>query len=405
MRRLSIPRRLSALATIAAVASVGAAAVALRARPPVDWRAAMAVLAPRAAAGRLVQPLSDGGQVELTLDAELQRAAEQLLADADPIQGSAVLLSVEDGRVLALAGRTRAAPGRNQVELALTAWAPAASVFKLVTTAALLDAGLKPETRVCYHAGVHSVEADNLEDHPALDGRCKSLGYAVAKSQNAIIARLAHDYLDPASLTRAAEALGFGTAPPFDLPTQASQLSAPSDPLGFARVAAGFWSSSLSPLHGALLAAAIARGGEMPVVHLVERVVDGNGRILAAPAPGPPHRVLAASTASALGRMMVGTTEWGSANRAFRDPASHRRRLGGIRVAGKTGTLTGTDPALAYSWFVGFAPADRPRVAFAVLLGRQDESDIRAAEVGRALLARWLTADGAPSTSAPLAAR
>jgi peptidoglycan glycosyltransferase len=95
--------------------------------------------------------------------------------------------------------------------------------------------------------------------------------------------------------------------------------------------------------------------------------------------------------------MMVGTTEWGSANRAFRDPSSGRRRLAGVRVAGKTGTLTGHDPALAYSWFVGFAPADHPQVAFAVLLGRQDEADIRAAEVARALLANWLTSANAPS--------
>ena len=97
--------------------------------------------------------------------------------------------------------------------------------------------------------------------------------------------------------------------------------------------------------------------------------------------------------------MMVGTTEWGSANRAFRDRATGRRRLAGVRVAGKTGTLTAHDESgLAYSWFVGFAPADHPQVAFAVLLGRADEADVRAAEVARALLATWMTSgDRAPA--------
>jgi peptidoglycan glycosyltransferase len=97
--------------------------------------------------------------------------------------------------------------------------------------------------------------------------------------------------------------------------------------------------------------------------------------------------------------MMIGTTEWGSANRAFRDSSTGRRRLAGVRVAGKTGTLTGHDAnGLAYSWFVGFAPADHPQVAFAVLLGRADESDVRAAEVARALVATWLTTgDNAPA--------
>ena len=393
MRRLPLPRWLLGLGAFALVGLIGAAAVALRKKPPVDWRLALAGgLSPRAEAGRLVQPLSDGGRVELTLDAELQRAAEHLLGEADPIQGAAVMVSVDDGRVLALAGRHRATPADNDARLATTAWAPAASVFKLVTSAALLGQGVTPATRVCYHGGVHSVEADNLEDHPELDGRCKSLGYGLAKSQNAILARLAHDHLDPVTLERTARALGCGEAQPFELPTAPSTLALPSDPLAFARVAAGFWNTNLSPLHGALVAATIARGGEMPVLHIVDRVFDGSGRELPLPARPAAHRAIAADTAAELGRMMVGTTEWGSANRAFRDSSTGRRRLAGVRVAGKTGTLTGHDAGgLAYSWFVGFAPADHPQVAFAVLLGRADEADIRAAEVARALLATWMT--------------
>jgi peptidoglycan glycosyltransferase len=400
MRRLLVPRWLIALAAFAAVASIGAVAVALRTHPPVDWRRVLATsLAPRADGGRLVQPLADGGRVELTLDAELQHAAERLLGEADPVQGAAVVLAVDDGRVLALAGRHRNAPQANDVRLATNAWAPAASVFKLVTSAALLAEGVTPATRVCYHGGVHSVEADNLEDHPELDGRCKSLGYGLAKSQNAILARLAHDHLDPIKLERAARALGFGEAPLFELPTSASTLSLPSDPLAFARVAAGFWNTNLSALHGALLAATIARGGETPSLHLVDRVVDGGGRVQPLPARAAAHRAIAPSTAEALAQMMVGTTEWGSANRAFRDSSTGRRRLAGVRVAGKTGTLTGKDAdGLAYSWFVGFAPADHPQIAFAVLLGRADEADVRAAEVARALLATWMTSgDHAPA--------
>ena len=391
--RLLVPRWLVALGAFAAMASVGAVAVALRRTPPADWRRAITTsLSPRAEGGKLVQPLSDGGRVELTLDAELQRAAEHLLGEADPIQGAAVMVSVDDGRVLALAGRHRNAPAVNDARLATSAWAPAASVFKLVTTAALLGEGVTPATRVCYHGGVHSVEADNLEDHPELDGRCKSLGYGLAKSQNAILARLAHDHLDPVKLERAARALGFGEAPAFELPTTASTLAVPSEPLQFARVAAGFWNSNLSALHGALMAATIARGGEMPTLHMVDRVVDGSGRAQPLPARPAPHRALSPSTAESLAQMMVGTTEWGSANRAFRDSSTGRRRLAGVRVAGKTGTLTAHDESgLAYSWFVGFAPADHPQVAFAVLLGRADEADIRAAEVARALLATWLT--------------
>ena len=135
----------------------------------------------------------------------------------------------------------------------------------------------------------------------------------------------------------------------------------------------------------------------MPALHVVDRVVDSAAASGAAGASGGASRRRRQQRRE-LGRMMVGTTEWGSADRAFRDSATGRRRLAGVRVAGKTGTLTGTTRAgLAYSWFVGFAPADHPQVAFAVLLGRADEADIRAAEVARALLATWMTSgDRAP---------
>jgi cell division protein FtsI/penicillin-binding protein 2 len=267
----------------------------------------------------------------------------------------------------------------------------------LNTDAALLEAGVRPDDKVCYHAGVHSLEADNLESHPELDGRCKSLAYGLAKSQNAIIGRLAHDHLDPQKLEHLARAFGFGAAPPFALPVASSSMTVPTDALGFARTAAGFWNTTLSPLHGAYLAATIARGGEAPSLKLIDRILDGEGRTLPVPEAAPPHRALDEHTAHTLARMMIGTTEWGSARSAFHDATTSHRLLGRVKVAGKTGSLNAHDPFLAYSWFVGFAPADRPRIAFAVLLGRDEDDAVKAADVARALVASWLTTARAAS--------
>lgn len=377
------------------VAGAGAGALALHGggerevARPVDWRAQLAHLDARQDGDRLIQPLSDGGRVELTLEPRLQAAAQQLLGAANPARGAAVVLDIADGRLLALAGHNRATPDKNDVSLPLGVWAPAASVFKLVTTAALLDAGVRPDDRVCYHGGVHSIEADNLTASPRLDDRCRNLTYGLARSQNAIVGRLAHEHLDAAHLGEIAAALGFGTAPALELPAQASTLEIPEDPLRFARTAAGFWRSFLSPLHGAILAATIARGGRTVPTHVVARVIDGAGRELPLPAPTTDARAIARESAETLGRMMINTTEWGSAQKAFHD-ARHRRLLGSVRVAGKTGTLTGGAPDQAYSWFVGFAPADQPKIAFAVLLARSDESDTRAAEVARAIVSAWV---------------
>jgi cell division protein FtsI/penicillin-binding protein 2 len=334
-----------------------------------------------------VQLLPGGRRVELTLDPGLQHRAERLLGETATPYAAAVVLSVDDGRVLALAGRSTAEPKKSAAALALEAWAPAASVFKLVTASALVEEGVPADARVCYHDGIHSVEASNLTPHPRWDSTCGDLSFAIAKSQNAIIARLAHDHLTPSLLERTARAFGFGAPLPFDLPVATSEVAVPAhDPLGFARTAAGFWNTTLSPLHGAVLAATIARGGVTPPVRLVDRIVERDGESMR-PAASLERRVISPEAARAVARMMVGTTRFGTARLGFHDKQG--RSLLPVDVAGKTGSLNRAQPFLSYSWFVGFAPADRPEVAFAVLLGNGENWHKKAHQVAADLLSGY----------------
>ena len=355
-----------------------------------------------------VADLEGGAEAELTLDPLLERATMAALDQQDAPLAAAVVVSIADGRVLALAGRAHDAPAQPAPGLALSAWAPAASVFKLVTAAALVDAGVSPTERVCYHDGIHAVLSDNLTFHPRLDRDCNTLAFGVAKSQNAILARLAHERLDGARLDVTARALGFGAPLAMDVPVAASALALPSEELAFAQAAAGFWHTSLSPLHGAWLAATLARGGVSAPVHIVDRVsIDGRSF---EPRRPEPVRVLRAEVAAAVGEMMVGTTEYGTAKHGFHDRRG-RAYLPGIAVAGKTGSLAGWErvtvggapnasrerdgadqTSMAYSWFVGYAPADHPRVAIAVLIGNDHPWRPRAhATAARVLSAYFAT--------------
>src|SRR6185369_9164670 len=256
----------------------------------------------------------DGGRAELTLDPRLQEASEEVLRTFQIPYGAAVVVSVPDGRVLALAGRSEVEPALGARELALQAWAPAASVFKVVSAAALVsEGGVSASTRTCYHVGVSAILPDNLVDLPAIDRRCDTLAYGLGKSQNAILAKLASRHLTAESLARVGRAFGFGEAIPFDLPVEPSHLDVPADALEFARTAAGFWHSTLSPLHGALLAAAIANHGTMPTPTLIDRAFgpDGHERPIAVPA-APPRRVVSMTAAREVGRMMELTTRIGT---------------------------------------------------------------------------------------------
>jgi peptidoglycan glycosyltransferase len=343
----------------------------------------------RLAGKHYVADLNEGGHAELTLDPRLQIGTDEVLRAFQIPYAGAVVVSIPDGRVLAMVGRSAADPRLGPAELALRPWAPAASVFKVVSATALVESGVSGSTRTCYHGGVSAVLPDNLIDMPAIDGRCDTLAYGVGKSQNAIIAKLVSRNLTAERLLREGHSFGFGETIPFDLPVEPSHLDVPADRLELARASAGFWHSTLSPMHGALLAATIANRGDMPAPTLIERAVGADGRSLPLPVARPRH-VADAAAAAEVGRMMELTTRIGTAKGTFRNKRG--QRLLPIEVAGKTGTLAAeTDHGpIGYSWFVGYAPADHPAIAFAVVLGNSPTWRIKATYVGRHIVSEYL---------------
>jgi cell division protein FtsI/penicillin-binding protein 2 len=341
----------------------------------------------RLVGARYVVDSPDGRTVELTLVPALQKRAEEVFKRHGVAYGGAVFVSIPDGRVLAMTGHSRAEPERTVADLTLRPWAPAASVFKVITGAALLTAGgVDPRRRVCYHGGGSRLLRENIVDRPRLDRRCGTLAEAIGSSTNSIIAKLAHRHLDPDTLGAYAQAFGFNArlqpSDAFPLETVESPAEMPKEDLEFARTAAGFWHVFLSPLHGARIASAFANGGVMVAPRLVARVRDVDGTVRVPVAP-PPQHAIPASVAREVGRMMVRTTRAGTARGSF---VKGGRRALPFDVAGKTGTLSRARPYTHYNWFVGFAPADNPKVAFGVLVGTNG-NNVKAAAVAREVLA------------------
>src|SRR5262249_10507312 len=154
-----------------------------------------------------------------------------------------------------------------------------------------------------------------------------------------------------------ARRFGYGQPLSFDVPVQPSSLRIPPEPLEFARTAAGFWNTTLSPLEAAELSAIVAREGEWVRPSVVEKGVASDGATAwAAPDSPLTHRVVARETAAQLTTMMEHTVGEGTCWRAFHD-ARGAAFLPGIAVAGKTGTLTDAETKRYYTWFTGFAPS------------------------------------------------
>ncbi|HEY5924823.1 MAG TPA: penicillin-binding transpeptidase domain-containing protein [Kofleriaceae bacterium] len=327
-------------------------------------------------------PLRDGRKAKLTLDPDLQKLAEKLLNESRAPRGAIVAMT-PDGKILAFAGRRTEEPkggktGTFDFKLVTDVWAPAASIFKLVTASALLTSGFDAEAKVCYHGGVRSVMESNLVDHKS-DHNCETLGYGVAHSNNAILGKLAYQKLEPKKLDHAARDLGWTslvTSSSLGVKATCGELDLPKDKdLEFAKAAAGFKGSKLSVLGGALLSATFAAGGEQPVPRIIDSI---NGKPFSA---AKPKRVLPENVAKSVAKMMEGTCISGSAAKTFR-----KRK---VDVAGKTGTLTTNKPFyMEHSWFVGFAPVEKPEIVVSVLLGNPESWWLRGHEAAKRMIDR-----------------
>lgn len=332
--------------------------------------------------GRYVAELPDGRRAVLTLDPTWQRAIARLIEGHQIPRASVVVLDTDTGRVRAYA--SRAEPGAG--DLAREAEPPAASVFKIVTSSALLAHGLSENASTCYSGGFHALRERDLEPDPSRDRDCLSLADAFGHSANTIFARRALERLTPAGLLAQAHAWGFGETVPFDAPVAPGAVDVPESRLEFARAAAGFWHSHLSPVHGAVIAQAIARGGEMLRPFIVEALYDAQGVQVGVGAPQTWRRAVSPEVAAALARMMTHSVSMGgTAYHAFHDPAG-LPFLPGVDVGGKTGTLTGTNPYRAYTWFVGNASGSGTRVSFAVMVANGPVWRVRAATLARQVL-------------------
>jgi membrane peptidoglycan carboxypeptidase len=320
------------------------------------------------AQGRLVVP-GPQGDVPLTIDPVLQAQLTGILSQYRVPYGAVVVLEPSTGRVLAMAEHSRAQPGLRG--LATRAVFPAASIFKIVTGAALLEAGVTPEAETCFHGGKRRLSEKLLQDS-ARDGQCHSLADAMGKSANVIFAKLTQRYLSPKALKHTAARFHFNRELSFPVPTDVSLAAVPEeDEFRFAQTGAGFGDVYLSPLHGALLASVAANGGVWKDPVLFDTGAD-------AQAHKPAEQVLSPEVARDLATLMEATVTKGTARRTFRE-----RGMGVPGAVGKTGTLADRNPFRDYSWFVGFAPKDNPKVAVAAVIVNEPIWHIRATWLGR----------------------
>ena len=338
-------------------------------------------------------------KAELTLNTKYQRAALGLLREGHVPEGAIVMTDVKTGRVLVWASFVM---DGSMHDVASEATAPSASVFKVVTGSALVEAGLPPSTKQCYSGGEHTIKASDLVENKRRDKWCATMSQAMGRSLNTVFARLAAKNLTRDKLLGVANKLGWGGDLPFDVKIAQSTINLPEDEVGFARTAAGFWNTTMSPFQGANLATTIANGGEMIRLSIVSTVKDEAGEIYKGPsARQVVRRALDATTASQVGSMMEATVENGTSYKSFHD-RNGKAYLPDIRIAGKTGTLTKpTVDGPFYTWWVGYAPANKPEIALSVLIANRPKWRVKATNVAADMFRVYFADKKTPGVSDP----
>ena len=318
----------------------------------------------------------EGATLVVSLDSGIQYAAEKELAaaveQANARSGSVVLMDPRSGEILAMAsapgfdpnqyGRFGADSRRNRA--IADAYEPG-STFKIVTGATALERGLVRLDEVIETGdGTIRIANTTISEHDHHRFGALTLAGVFEHSSNVGIIRVGLR-LGPRRLFEGASTFGIGRATGVDLPGESSGIFRPLErwsALSNAEISMG-QEVALTTLQLAAVAAVVANGGLAVEPRLLERVIGPDRRVAAAPAPAP-RRVISEETARAVRELLVGVVERGTGMKAA---------IPGFTVAGKTGTAqkAGVGGYIRGRYvpnFVGFAPAEDPRIVGVVVI-------------------------------------
>jgi cell division protein FtsI/penicillin-binding protein 2 len=325
-------------------------------------------------------------RLHLTLDKELQERVEDLYERYNPAYAAFVAIDPDTGKILAMVDHS--AEG-HEGNLALQATYPAASTFKIVTSAAALGEGkIPPNTRFAVNGRYGTLYKSNLRNTVNRWTRFISIEEAFAKSVNTVFAKIAMNRVGPAIMQRYADAFGFNQKIDFDMPMEMGSAVVPTDDaFGLAESGSGYTRrQTLNPIQGAMMAASVINGGNMPAPYIVDSVTEPDGtELYEAEVNNSLFHPLDRETARSLAAIMEHTVTQGTARKEYRD-YNHHPVLSRLFIGAKTGSLSGMNPAGRYDWFIGFAQlSDNPRkkIAFASMIVNRKFWRVKSAYIAR----------------------
>ncbi|MGO2664050.1 peptidoglycan D,D-transpeptidase FtsI family protein [Mycetocola reblochoni] len=348
-----------------------------------------------------------GAAVETSIDPDVQQAASDALGD---LQGAIVAVEPSSGRILAMTTSPGYDPNRlasHNSEDVIAAYDelindpsqplinratggnlnPPGSSFKVVVAAAAFDTGeYTPDSTLPNPVSLtlpgSSATVYNWTRTSCGSGDTVTIREAIRQSCNVPLAELGMRLGDD-TIKAMAEKLGFNQA--FDIPTETTASSYPNTNSDAETGLSSFGQMNVrtTPLQMALVSAAVAADGKVMSPTLVDRVTGSNLQALETTQPSEFSTAFSPEVADMLTEVMVNGVANGQSSNA---------KIEGVDVAGKTGTAQNGDDDPYTLWFTGFAPAENPEVAVAVViendanLGHHSSGNIVAAPIAKKVI-------------------
>ena len=323
-----------------------------------------------------------GASVELTIDPAAQKAAWDALGN---LTGAVVALDPKTGNILALVSKpgfdanllavhsgvestnsynkllnAKTEPLKNRATTEL--FAPG-SVFKILVATAAIESGKYTAESKLPNPVKFKLPGTNTFVQNSGEGKCGgkatvSIADALRFSCNVPMAQLGI-LLGEDVIRAQAEKFGFGKKLSVPLSITPSVYPEGMDEAQLGLSAFGQFDDRMTVMQVAMMSAAVANNGLLMKPNLIENVLSSNLAALNTPSPSQLGQTMSPETAASVRDMMVGAVARGVSSNAS---------IKGISVAGKTGTAQNGDGEPYTLWFTGFAPADNPQVAVAVVV-------------------------------------
>jgi penicillin-binding protein A len=357
-----------------------------------------------------------GGNVDTTIIPRVQQAAWDAMQQGcnGPCKGAVVAIEPSTGKILALVSSPSYDPNllashdinqqsaawdrlRDDTNSPLTNRAiseryPPGSTFKVITTAAALQAGVTVNDQLTAAPSIplpdSTATLENYGGTPCGSGPTASLQEAFARSCNTAFVQLGIQ-IGSNALKNAALAFGLDS-PPASIPLQVSESTVGpiADAAAQGMSSIGQKDVAVTPLQNALVAATIANQGVTMQPYLVDSLKGPDLASIDTTAPVEQRRAVSPQVAAKLTDLMVGAEQY----------TQQKGAIPGVQIASKTGTAEhGTDPRNTppHAWYIAFAPAATAKVAVAVLVENGGDrlsatGGAVAAPIGRAVIAAAL---------------